>query len=100
MWAFELSGEREYIEGVTKLFEDQGREVYWSELEAEIDARIDRNQSENRLSHKPSKRDVEWSKRNLIESAEKHRLNTHEGELDVRRYTCRKPTANLADETR
>ena len=56
MWAFELSGEREYIE------------------------------SENRLAHKPSKRDVACSKRNLIESAEKHRLNSNEVELDYPRY--------------
>ena len=86
VWAFELSGEREYFEGVTKIFEDQEREVYWIELEADIEARIDRNESENRLAHKPSKRDVAWSKRNLIESAEKHRLNSHEGELDFPKY--------------
>ena len=86
VWAFELSGDRDYIESVTKLFEDQGHEVYWIELEADIDTRIDRNQSENRLAHKPSKRDVAWSKRNLIESAEKHRLNSHKGELDFPRY--------------
>lgn len=71
VWAFELSGDRDNIESVTKLFEDQGHEVYWIELEADIDTRIDRNQSENRLAHKPSKRDVAWSKRNLIESTEK-----------------------------
>ena len=86
VWAFELSGDCDYIESVTKLFEDQGHEVYWIELEADIDTRIDRNQSENRLAHKPSKRDVAWSKRNLIESAEKHRLNSHTGELDFPRY--------------
>ena len=86
VWAFELSGDRDYIESVTKLFESQGHEVYWIELEADIDTRIDRNQSENRLAHKPSKRDVAWSNRNLIESAEKHRLNSHKGELDFPRY--------------
>ena len=32
VWAFELSGEREYLEGIAKLFEDQGNEVYWIEL--------------------------------------------------------------------
>ena len=86
VWAFELSGDRDNIESVTKLFEDQGHEVYWIKLEADIDTRIDRNQSENRLAHKPSKRDVAWSKRNLIESAEKHRLNSHKRELDFPRY--------------
>ena len=83
---FELSGEREYIQGVTKIFEDQGHEVYRIGLKADIEARIDRNQSENRLAHKPSKRDVAWSKRNLIESTEKHRLNSHEGEWNLTRY--------------
>ena len=86
VWAFEAAGEREYLEGNAKLFEDQGHEVYWIELEADIDTRIQRNQSENRLDHKPSKRDVAWSERDLIESAEKHRLNSNEGELDYPRY--------------
>ena len=86
VWAFEAAGEREYLEGIAKLFEDQGHEVYWTELEADIDTRIQRNQSENRLDHKPSKRDVAWSERDLIESAEKHRLNSNEGELDYPRY--------------
>ena len=79
-------GEREYLEGIAKLFEDQGHEVYWIELEADIETRIQRNQSQNRLAHKPSKRDVAWSERDLIESAEKHRLNSNEGELDYPRY--------------
>ena len=82
----DAAGEREYLEGIAKLFEDQGHEVYWIELEADIDTRIQRNQSENRLAHKPSKRDVAWSERDLIESAEKHRLNSNEGELDYPRY--------------
>jgi hypothetical protein len=86
VWAFEAAGERECLKGIAKLFEDQGHEVYWIELEADIETRIYRNQSENRLAHKPSKRDVAWSQRDLIESADKHRLNSNEGELDYPRY--------------
>ena len=48
--------------------------------------RIRRNRSENRLAHKPSKRDLEWSERNLVESAEKYRLSSLEGEITHPNY--------------
>ena len=86
VWAFSEEGEREYIEGITKQFEDAGQESYWIELEASLDERIRRNRTENRLAHKASKRDVEWSENNLIESAQKYRLNSVDGEISQPNY--------------
>ena len=34
----------------------------------------------NRMERKASKKDVEWSKANLLQDAENHKLNTDEGE--------------------
>ncbi|MEO0403110.1 MAG: AAA family ATPase [Pseudomonadota bacterium] len=86
VWAFGEPGEREYIEGITAQFEDKGHDTYWVELEASLEERLRRNRTENRLQHKPSKRDLDWSERNLTESAQKHRLNSVDGEIERSRY--------------
>ncbi len=86
VWAFSEKGEREYIEGIAKMFEEKGAEIYWVELEAQFDERLRRNKTENRLNHKPTKRDLEFSERNLIESHEKYRLNSLEGEIKHPNY--------------
>lgn len=86
VWAFSEAGEREYIEAITTQFESKGHETYWVELEATLDERVARNRTENRLKHKPSKRDLDWSERNLIGSAQKYRLNSIDGEIQRSRY--------------
>ena len=50
------------------------------ELCADFDVRLVRNRSENRLLHKESKRDLEWSEAEMRSTSEKHRLNSYEGE--------------------
>ena len=59
-----------------KLFE----ESYVVELEASLEKRLERNKTENRLKHKASKRDLEWSKKDIFRSMEKHKLNSEPGE--------------------
>ena len=69
----------EEIKEVTKwmnLFD----ETYVIELEADLEERLKRNKTENRLKHKESKRDLEWSEQDLMDSMKKHRLNSNEGE--------------------
>lgn len=86
VWAFGEAGEREYIEGINQQFEDSGHDTYWIELEASLQERVRRNTTENRLAHKPSKRDVAWSEKNLVQSAEKYRLNSEVGEITHPNY--------------
>ena len=50
------------------------------ELETTLEERLKRNKTANRLEHKVSKRDLEWSENELLKSLEKHRLNSVEGE--------------------
>ena len=50
------------------------------ELCADIDVRLIRNKSENRLLHKESKRDLDWSEAEMRSTSEKYRLNSYEGE--------------------
>lgn len=55
-------------------------ETYVVELEADLEERLRRNKTENRLEHKASKRDLEWSEKDLLKSLTKHRLNSKPGE--------------------
>lgn len=59
-----------------KLFD----ESYVVELEASMEERLKRNKTENRLKNKASKRDLEWSEKDLIKSMSKHKLNSEPGE--------------------
>ena len=68
--------EKEQIDKWMNLFE----ESYVIELEASIEERLKRNKTENRLKHKESKRNLEWSEKDLMQSMTKHKLNSDPGE--------------------
>jgi hypothetical protein len=78
--AFEITEERDYLTGLKDLFESNGGNFYFVELSADLDTRLARNETPYRLERKASKRDVTWSRANLLKDAEKHRLNSNEGE--------------------
>ena len=50
------------------------------ELETTLEERLKRNKTANRLEHKESKRDLEWSEKDIYRSLEKYRLNSKPGE--------------------
>lgn len=64
----------------TQKWIDLFEESYVIELEASLEERLKRNRTSNRLEHKASKRDLEWSDKDLIKSMTKHRLNSEPGE--------------------
>ena len=68
--------EKEETDKWMSLFE----ESYTVELETTLEERLRRNKTSNRLEHKASKRDLEWSEKDLLKSIEKHRLNSKPGE--------------------
>jgi len=86
VWAFELKSDWEYIENLANLFESRGGNVYFVELEADLVERLERNKTPNRLEHKPSKRNLEWSENDLLSSLKKHRLNSYDGEITYKNY--------------
>lgn len=79
--AFEMPQEREYLESLAKLFEENGGNFYFVELSADLDKRLERNITPHRLERKASKRDVEWSRANLLRDTELHKLNSDPGEV-------------------
>ena len=79
--AFEMPQEREYLDNLAALFTAAGGEFYFVELSANLETRLVRNETPHRMERKASKRDVAWSKANLLHDAENHRLNSDEGEV-------------------
>jgi len=86
VWEFDLQSDWDYIEKISMLFESRGATVYLVELEADLEERLKRNKTENRLEHKPSKRDIEWSEADLMKTYEEHRLNSIPGEITKENY--------------
>jgi hypothetical protein len=79
--AFEIPQEREYLTKLADMFMASGGKFFFVELSANLATRLERNETPHRMERKASKRDVVWSKSNLLRDAEKHRLNSEEGEL-------------------
>jgi hypothetical protein len=86
VWAFNKKEDWEDVDKICSIFESNDGEVYFVELEAELEERIKRNKTPNRLEHKPSKRDVQQSELRLKASLEKLRLNSLEGEIKKKNY--------------
>ena len=84
MFAFDLEGEWDYIKHVTDIF--KGAEIYCVELIAPQNIRLERNKSENRLKHKPSKRDIETSDLRLLNDDNKYRFESRDGEVKFENY--------------
>ncbi|MBQ8397698.1 MAG: AAA family ATPase [Clostridia bacterium] len=86
MWAFDSPADWDYIEHIKTIFAPYGTEFYYVELIAPQAVRLARNATENRLAHKPSKRDIEASNKRLLNDAAKHRLVSEEGEIPFDNY--------------
>ena len=81
MCAFDLQEELDYLMGLIELFQSNGAKCCVVELCADFDVRLVRNKSENRLLHKESKRDLDWSEADIRLTSEKYRLNSYDGEV-------------------
>lgn len=79
--AFDVQDERDYLTGLKDLFEKNGGSFFFAELKADIETRLARNETAHRMERKPSKRDVDWSRANLLKDAAKYRLNSDDGEV-------------------
>ena len=86
IWSFNEQGDWDYIKEISDIFSNKGGEICFVELEADAKVRVERNKTEHRLAHKPTKRDIEWSEGELLNSLDKHRLNSNEGEIDNPNY--------------
>ena len=87
----------DYTSKICDIFESNGAEIYFVELEADFETRIERNQTPNRLLYKPSKRDVEHSDESFRRYESKGRFNSLPGEIKNKNYV-RINNTNLSPE--
>ena len=79
--AFDSPEDIEYLNNLRNMFEATGRQFYFVELEADVKTRLERNVTPHRLASKFTKNDVERSQKDLLDTMEKYRLNSNDGEL-------------------
>ena len=84
--AYDCKEDVEQMEKMKNLFKENNGEVYYIELQAPLEIRMERNKTENRKKHKPSKRDEEFSERLLLRSDIAFRTELEEGEVTEKNY--------------
>lgn len=99
VWALDDPGDKRFIDGLADIFVQKDGVVHFVELEAVLEERLRRNETELRLAHKPTKRDIEQSRRALFEDEETYRLNTDGDFFYPDRHLKIETTALSAEET-
>jgi len=86
MWSLDSKSDCEYLNSLVDIFRRGGADIYYVELCAPQEIRLERNKSENRLKHKASKRDVEFSTGLILNEDANHRLVSRDGEITFKNY--------------
>ncbi|MGX7350865.1 hypothetical protein RU97_GL000422 [Enterococcus canis] len=71
---FDDPADKEFLADISNIFLAQDLPVYFVELVADLNTRLHRNTTSERLAAKPSKRDIEASQTELLTSHATHRL--------------------------
>ena len=83
VWAFNVPADQALVEEYAKPFRERGARVLFVELEATQAERLKRTAGASRLAEKPSRRDLQASRRNLLETDARYQLNSG-GKFDAR----------------
>lgn len=75
VWNLQSTEDLDYVEKLVAPYLERNGQILVLELAAALETRLVRNRGESRLSAKPSKRDLEWSDRN-VRDMEKWQMNT------------------------
>ena len=86
MFDFDNPASHTYIQSILDLYESHGSKTCVVELYADQDVRIERNRTENRLLHKPPKRDIAASEKINRDMESQYRCNSHDGEQPFANY--------------
>jgi len=78
--AYDCQEDIDYLNNLRNMFETTGGNFYFVELSADLQTRLERNVTPHRLESKFTKNDIERSTKDLLETMEKYRLNSNEGE--------------------
>ena len=86
MWAFDQKSDWEYIDSLVDIFRREGADICYVELVAPQEIRLQRHITENRLQHKASKRNIEFSTKLLLNEDKNYRLVSNDGEIPFENY--------------
>jgi cytidylate kinase len=76
VWSIDLPGHADFAQRTACLFEEQGGRVFFVELRASLQARIEREGTPFRARLKPNQGDVEAARTRQVEFDRLHRMNT------------------------
>jgi len=77
VWALDQESNRAFIDDSCAIFRARGARISFIELAAEVEVRLERNESPFRLEHKPFKRDLPASRARLLQDDATYRLNSN-----------------------
>ena len=86
MWSFDMQSDWDYIDWVKGIFGLPDEDVYYVELIAPQEVRLQRNVTENRLKHKPSKREIDASNARIVRYDTTWRCESLPGEITHPNY--------------
>jgi hypothetical protein len=86
MCAFDQESDWNYVEHICDIFKKHNADIYYIELVAPQEIRLQRNVTENRLKNKVSKRDIEISNQRLINGDINYRCVSNDGEIPFDNY--------------
>ena len=86
MWAFDMQSDWDYVDWVKGIFGLPEEDVYYVELIAPQEVRLERNATENRLKNKASKRNVTESNARLLRDDQNWRCESYPGEITHPNY--------------
>ena len=75
-----------YLKQIQDLLNDYHQEILFVELETSLEKRLRRNRTENRLKHKPLKRHIEISEREILETDKTNQLNSQKQPSGLHHY--------------
>lgn len=84
IWDFDSQADWDYIQKNDNIFKEGER--YYVELYSDLVTRQERNITENRLDKKWTKRNVEWSQKEIVSSMSRHRMTSNENEIPYKHY--------------
>jgi adenylate kinase family enzyme len=84
IWDFDSRGDWDHIQKNDDIFKDGER--YYVELYSNLETRQKRNITENRLQKKWTKRNLEWSQKEIVSSMSRHRMTSNETEVPYKNY--------------
>ncbi|MHA2253176.1 MAG: AAA family ATPase [Candidatus Kariarchaeaceae archaeon] len=76
VWALENKEDKQYADKIALIFSKQNADIFFVELEADLEVRLMRNKEPSRLLEKPSKRDTLESDKRLLQMEETYVMNT------------------------